>query len=149
VVVVGRCRGVTELNIELLLDSLFTRDLSLLAGAMGVVVYLLIAGSIACLYAVSFEHVTQRASWAVGLLFSLAHLGMTGLAMDALGDIHPLLIRPSLPLLEGHMLAPGLFAANFGVMTMVGFVALHFVSNGMVGAMSQVGRQHRPVPAVR
>jgi hypothetical protein len=73
---------------------------------------------------------------------------MTGLVMDALGDLHPLLIRPPLPLLEGHLLAPGLFAVNFGVMTLAGFVALHFVYGGIVGAMFQRTPLHRLVPAV-
>jgi hypothetical protein len=145
--IVGRSMGVTELNIELLLGSMFTHNLSVLAGAIGVVIYLLLAGLIACLYAIGFVHVTQRGNWAIGLLFSLVHVGMTGLAMDALGDIHPLLIRPPLPLLGGHLLAPGLFATNFGDMTVAGFVALHFVYGGIVGAMSQVVPQTRLVPA--
>lgn len=145
--VIGRGMGVTQLNVELLLGSMFTHDLSILAGVIGVVLYLLIAGLIACLYAVGFVYVTQRANWAIGLLFSLVHLGMTGLAMDALGDLHPLLIRPPLPLLAGDLLAPGLFATNFGAMTVAGFVALHFVYGGVVGAMSQVVSPRRLVPA--
>src|ERR1041384_3196929 len=96
--VVGRSIGITELNVELLLGSMLTSNLSILSGAIGVLLYLLITGLIACLYALGFVYVTQRASWAIGLLFSLVHLGMTGLFMDALGDLHPLLIRPPLPL---------------------------------------------------
>lgn len=146
--VVGRRLGVRELNVELLLGSMLTRDLSFLSGAMGAMLYLLLAGPIACLYAMGFVHVTQRASWALGLLFSLVHLVMTGLCMDALGDLNPLLIRPPLPVLSGHMLAPGLFAANFGVMTVAGLVALHFVYGGIVGALYQRVPRHRLVPAV-
>jgi hypothetical protein len=112
------------------------------------VLYLLIAGLLACLYAIGFVYVTERASWAIGLLFSLVHLGVAGLAMDALGDIHPLLIRPPLPLLDGHLLAPGLFATNFGIMTVVGFVVLHFIYGGIVGAMYQRVPRRRFVPAV-
>jgi len=73
---------------------------------------------------------------------------MTGLVMEALGDIHPLMIRPPLPFLRGHLLAPGLFAANFGAMTVVGFIALHFVYGAFVGAMSQAAPRRRLVPAV-
>jgi len=146
--VFGRRMGVTELNVELILGSMLTHDLSTLSGAIGLVLYLLIAGLIACLYAIGFVHVTQRSNWTIGLLFSLVHVGMTGLAMDALGDIHSLMIRPPLPLLGGHLLAPGLFATNFGTMTVVGFVALHFVYGGIVGAMSQVVFRRRLVPAI-
>ncbi len=145
---VGRSVGITELNVELLLGSLLTSNLSMLSNVIGAVLYLLIAGLIACLYAVGFVYVTQRASWAIGLLFSLVHVGMTGLFMDALGDLHPLLIRPPLPLLDGHLLAPGLFATNFGVMTIAGFVALHFVYGGIVGALYQRVPLRRLVPAV-
>lgn len=148
VMVVGRSAGMTELNVELLLGSMLTQDLSPLSGAIGFVMYLLVAGLIACLYAVGFVHVTQRASWAIGLLFSLVHVGVAGLIIDALGDLHPLLIRPPLPLLDGHLLAPGLFAANFGVMTMAGFIALHFVYGGIVGALHQRAPLRRLVPAV-
>jgi hypothetical protein len=115
---------------------------------IGEVLYLLIAGLIACLYAVGFVYVTERASWAIGVLFSLVHLGLAGLFMDALGDLHPLLIRPPFPLLDGHLLAPGSFATNFGVITMAGFVALHFVYGGIVGAMYQRVPIRRLVPAV-
>jgi hypothetical protein len=146
--VVGRSLGFTELNVELLLGSMLTHDLSFLSGVIGAVLYLLIAGLIACLYATGFAYVTQRASWGIGLFFSLVHLGMAGLAMEALGDIHPLLIRPPLPLLEGHLLAPGLFATNFGVMTVAGFVVLHFVYGGIVGALYQRVPLRRLIPAV-
>ena len=148
IMVVARSMGETELNVEQILGSMFTRDLSILSGVVGYILYLLITGLIACLYAIGFVNVTERANWAIGLLFSLVHLGMTGLAMDALGDIHSLMIRPPLPLLEGHLLAPGLFAANFGVRTVVGFVALHFVYGGIVGAMLQTVPQRRLIPAI-
>jgi hypothetical protein len=146
--IVGRRAGVTDLNMELLLGSMVTRDLSLLADAIGIVLYLFFAGLIACLYAVGFVHVTQRASWALGLLFSLVHVGMMGLVMDALGDIHPLLIRPPLPLLEGHLLAPGLFAVNFGATTVLGFIALHFAYGALVGGMFQAAPRRRLVPVL-
>lgn len=148
VMVVGRNMDITKLNVELALGSMLTQNLSNLSGAIGVLMYFLIAGLIACFYATGFVYVTQRASWAIGLLFSLVHLGMTGLVMDALGDLHPLMIRPPLPLLDGHLLAPGLFATNFGVMTVVGFVALHFVYGGIVGSMFQRTPLRRLVPAV-
>jgi hypothetical protein len=148
VMIASRRMGMTALNVELLLGSLLTHDLSVLSGAIGVVLYLLLAGLLAYLYALGFVYVRERASWAIGLLFSLVHVIMTGLAMDALGDLHPLLIRPPLPLLEGHLLAPGLFAANFGVLTVVGLVALHFVYGGIVGALYQRVPLRRLAPAV-
>lgn len=86
--------------------------------------------------------------WAIGVLFSLVHLGMTGLFLEALGDLHPLLVRPPLPLLDGHLLAPGLFATNFGVITIAGVVALHFVYGGIVGALYPQVPVRRLVPAV-
>jgi hypothetical protein len=137
VMIVGRSMDVTRLNVELALGSMLTHNLSNLSGAIGVLMFLLIAGLIGIFYATGFVYVTQRASWAIGLLFSLVHLGMTGLVINTLGDLHPLVIRPPLPLLDGHLLAPGLFAVNFGVMTVVGFVALHFVYGGIVGLMLQ------------
>lgn len=68
--------------------------------------------------------------------------------MDTLGDLHPLLIRPPLPLLDGHLLAPGLFATNFGTITVAGFVALHLVYGGVVGALYPKVPVRRLVPAV-
>ncbi len=146
--IIARSLEVTQFNIELALGSMFTQSLSHLSGAIGVLMYLLIAGLIGCFYATGFVYVTQRSSWALGLLFSLVHLGMTGLMMDALGDLHPLMSRPPLPLLDGELLAPGLFAANFGMRTVVGFVALHFVYGGVVGSLYQKVPQPRLVPAV-
>ena len=67
--VIGRTMKLTELQIELLLGSMVTRDFSTLSGVLGVVMYLLISGSLACLYAIGFTYVTQRASWAIGLVF--------------------------------------------------------------------------------
>lgn len=146
--VVGRVMGFTTLNVELLLGSLFTHDLSLLSAAIGTVLYLLLAGLLAYLYALGFVYVRERASWTIGLLFSLVHVIMTGLVLDALGDIHPLLLRPPLPIVDGHLLAPGLFATNFGVLTVAGLVALHFLYGGLVGALYQrVPRPHL-MPAV-
>jgi hypothetical protein len=144
----GRSLGITALNVELLLGSLVTHDLSPLAGALGVALYLLIAGLIACLYAAAFRDVTHRATWGLGVLFSLVHLGMTGLVMDALGALHPLMVRPPVPLLAGQLLAPGLFAANFGAHTVAGFVALHLVYGGIVGARARRVPRRRLVPAV-
>lgn len=146
--VVGRRMGFTTLNVELLLGSLFTHDLSLLSAAMGTVLYLLLAGLLACLYALGFVYVRERASWMIGLLFSLVHVIMTGLVLDALGDLHPLLIRPPLPLLDGHLRAPGLFATNFGVLTVAGLVVLHFLYGGLVGALYQRVPLRRLVPTM-
>lgn len=145
--IVGRSLDITTLNVELALGSIFTHNLSHLSGAIGMLTYLLIAGLIGCFYATGFVYVRQRSSWAIGLLFSLVHLGMTGLVMDALGDLHPLMVRPPLPLLDGELLAPGLFAINFGAMTMVGFVVLHFVYGGVVGALYPRVLQPHLVPA--
>jgi hypothetical protein len=63
---VGRSVGITELNVELLLGSMLTGNLSILSDVIGEVLYLLIAGLIACLYAVGFVYVTERDSWAIG-----------------------------------------------------------------------------------
>jgi hypothetical protein len=143
----GRALGLTDLNGELLLGSLVTHDLSPLAGAIGLVLYLLLAGLVACWYAAAFRHVTQRATWGIGVLFSLVHLGMTALVMNAMGDLHPLVVRPPLPLLTSQLRAPGLFAANFGALTVAGVVALHLGYGALVGALSQVAPRRRLRPA--
>jgi hypothetical protein len=145
--VLGRALGLTELNGELLLGSLVTHDLSPLAGAIGVALYLLSAGLVACWYAAAFRHVTQRATWGLGVLFSLVHLGMAALVLNAMGDLHPLVVRPPLPVLAGQLRAPGLFAANFGTPTVAGVVALHLVYGALVGALSQAAPRHRLRPA--
>jgi len=127
--VFARALNVTTLNIEMALGSMLTRQIGAISWMLGFMMYLLVGGLLAQLYAFGFEFLTERTSPWIGAGFSLVHASIAGVTMFALGSIHPLMRN------NGELPAPGPFAINYGTLTAVAFVAVHLVYGSWVGSL--------------
>lgn len=123
----GRMMGM-DVNLSMMLGTMIVPRPGAAAWITGFIMHLIISGLIALIYAWGFEHVTHRAGWLVGLLFSLIHSIGTGLFMGMVPMMHPM-IR------AGMMPAPGLFMANKGAMYVLALFVLHAVYGAIVGAI--------------
>ncbi|MGI8495639.1 MAG: hypothetical protein ACR2L1_10075 [Pyrinomonadaceae bacterium] len=96
--------------------------------------HLIVSSLIALIYAVGFEYVTHASSWLIGAGFGIIHWLIAGVFMGIMSSMHPLMAR-------GELAAPGFFAANFGIMSMVAFLVLHIFT----GRLSERYTQRRMV----
>jgi hypothetical protein len=94
---------------------------------VGLAMHLVISGLIGMLYGVGFEHVARRSGALPGIVFSLVHIVVAGLAMGMLPSIHPLI--PEL------VPAPGAFMSHVGEGAVIAFVAFHAIYGAVVGEM--------------
>lgn len=131
----ARLIGLTMLNVEMALGSMLTEVLSLSTWFLGLGVHLVISGLIACLYAIGFEYLLSRANWIMGAGLAVIHLILGGLFLGTLGDWHPLMVPPPLPAPAGYLMAPGIFALNFGQFTAIALVVVHLIFGAMVGSI--------------
>lgn len=120
-----------EIDLSMMLGTMFIQPPGFSPWVLGFFMHLMISGLIALIYAWGFEHVTHRAGWTTGVLFSLLHSTIAGLVMGMVGAIHPLMPDP--------MPAPGFFLANRGAL----YPLMLFVLHGVYGAI--VGRMYAPV----
>jgi len=126
---IARAAGVTALNIEMILGSMLTRHINAVSWMLGFMMWLLVGGIVAQLYAFGFEYVTDGANMWRGAAFSLAHASLAGIMVFALGSLHPLMRN------NGGLLSPGPFAINYGTLTAVVFIGLHLVYGSWVGSL--------------
>jgi len=130
-----RAIGATELNLSMIVGSLFTGQVSAGTWTLGFVAGLVISGLIALIYASAFEGI-RRSDWRLGLIGGAIHAVIGGIFFGLMPSFHPAmpdLITPT-----------GYFAANYGAVTAVGFVALHLVFGAIVGGMYRT--IHIPIP---
>ena len=142
----GRMMGMTTMNLEMALGSMLTQNLGSATWLMGFIMHLIISGLIALLYAAGFEYVTHRSNWLLGASFGAIHTVIAGVVMGMMGNIHPLMAPPPPP--AGYLMAPGFFAANFGMMTALAFIMLHLIYGAIVGALYRVTAEHLHHPGV-
>lgn len=114
-------------NWELILGTFFGAPPSRTAWLTGLILFLVLSGLIALLYAIGFEHVTRRAGWSVGLVFSFVHTLVAGTLVGLVPALHPL-VPESLP-------APGAFMANLGTLGIGIFVLSHLIYGAIVGTL--------------
>jgi hypothetical protein len=133
-----RAIGATELNLSMIVGSLFTGQVSSGTWALGFVAGLIISGLIALVYAAVFEGL-QRSNWRLGLLGGAVHAAIGGVFFAAMSSFHPAMPDMITP--------PGPYAANYGTLTAVGFVALHLLFGAIVGGMYKT--VHVPTPPSR
>jgi hypothetical protein len=103
------------------------------AWLLGLVIHLLVAALVGLVYAFAFEHVTHGASAWTGVLFSLAHSLVAGIALGLLPRVHPR-IPQAMP-------EPGWLALGYGVWGLVVLIAVHAVYGAFVGATYGTVRQ--------
>ncbi|WP_157070181.1 hypothetical protein [Sandaracinus amylolyticus] len=104
------------------------------AWVLGLVLHLLISGAIALLYGLGFERITHRATAGIGVVFSILHVVIGGLAFGALPAIHPLIPE--------QIRAPGAFMSSIGFGGVLLFVIEHIVYGAIVGQL--YGRVRHP-----
>ena len=135
----GRSMLGMDVNLSMMLGTMFVQPPGAVAWIVGFIMHLMISGLIALIYAWGFEHVTHRAGWLVGVLFSLIHSIGTGLFMGMVPAMHPLIPE--------KMPAPGFFLANKGGMYVVMLFVLHAIYGAIVGAMYGSVEHARPMTA--
>ena len=123
-----------EVNLEMMLGTVLLAP-GAVAWVTGLVMHLLISGLIALLYAWGFEHVSHRAGWRTGLLFSLAHIGIAGVFMGAVLPAMHRLVPETMPMPAYSMATPGYFMLNLGLLGVLAFVMLHAIYGGVVGTL--------------
>lgn len=96
------------------------------AWLLGLVIDLIVAAAIGLLYALAFEHVTHHAGAWSGVLVSLIHSVVAGIALGLLARVHPR-IPEAIP-------APGWFALGYGIWGLIALFAVHAVYGAFVGA---------------
>jgi len=133
-----RAVGATELNLSMIVGSLFTGQVSAGTWVLGFVAGLVISGLIALIYAAAFEGL-HRSNWRLGLIGGAVHAAIGGLFFGLLSSFHPAM--PDL------IVPPGAFAANYGTVTVIGFIALHLLFGAIVGGMYKT--VHIPAPPSR
>src|SRR6185503_20816617 len=89
-IIIARASGI-RIDPELLLGGLGARMSSALCWTLGLGLHFLISGLAGVAYAVAFEHLAHRAGFRLGILFSLFHTGVVGLALSAVRPLHPVL----------------------------------------------------------
>jgi hypothetical protein len=133
--VIARALGI-PVALETMLGTVFGLHPSLTASAIGFAIHLAVSAVVAVVYAAGFEYVTRRAGAGPGVLFSLVHTAMSGLALGAVPAVHPLIPEP-IP-------APGLFLSGLGAVGVSYFVAMHLLYGAVVGGV--YGRRRQPGP---
>lgn len=96
------------------------------AWLLGLVIHLIVAAAVGVLYALAFEHVTHRAGAWTGVLVSLIHSLIAGIALGLLPRVHPR-IPQAIP-------APGWFGLGYGIWGLIVLFAVHAVYGAFVGA---------------
>jgi len=114
-------------DLMLMLGTLSGNEPSGSTWLLGCLLAIIGSGLTGILYAAAFEHITRSAGVRAGLLVSLVHLALGGLAVGLLGVMHPL-VPHAMP-------APGLFMAAYGPLGVLAFIASHLAFGAIVGAI--------------
>ncbi len=134
-VILLRAVNATDLNLSMIVGSLFTGQVSSGTWVLGFVLGLVISGLIALVYAAAFEGM-RHSNWRLGLIGGAIHAVIGGLFFGLLPSFHPAM--PDL------LPPPGAYAANYGTMTVIGFIATHLAFGIIVGGMYKT--VHIPAP---
>jgi len=134
-VILLRAVNATELNLSMIVGSLFTGQVSSGTWVLGFVLGLVISGLIALIYAAAFEGM-RKSNWWLGLIGGAIHAAIGGLFFGWMSSFHPAM--PDL------ITPPGAYAANYGTVTVLAFIVAHLIYGMIVGGMYQT--VHVPMP---
>ena len=123
VLAAARASGITEINLELMLGSLITRDADPGTWVLGFALHLLLGGFIGMAYAAGFRAIA-RSGWMIGAIFSVIHWFISGVALGMLGALHPA------PRRFAH---PGYFGTDLGARSFFVLLAAHLAYGILVG----------------
>ncbi|MBI3929897.1 MAG: hypothetical protein HY319_30440 [Armatimonadetes bacterium] len=122
----GRAFHFTSLEPELVLGSRMTGVADLSSGLLGLALHLLIGGLLAQVYAFFFE-LAGEADPVMGAGYGFVHGVIAGLFMELVPLIHPLV--------PARFAYFGVFSVYYGTATAIGFVVLHILYGGTIGAL--------------
>ncbi|HVY46266.1 MAG TPA: hypothetical protein VHB21_10325 [Minicystis sp.] len=120
-IAIGRANGV-PFALELVLATLSGGPPTRAAWLVGFALHLAVSGALGIAYAAAFEHLTHRASWRVGLLFSIAHSTVEWTLVSLVATVHPLASELSRLVTRGES-------------TFVAFTLVHMIYGAVVGGL--------------
>jgi hypothetical protein len=86
----ARVFEMTEMNLSMMLGSIFTQEVSAATGLLGFVMHLVISGLIALIYAAAFEAL-RRSTWWLGLIDGAIHAVIGGFFMLLVPGMNPII----------------------------------------------------------
>ena len=128
IMVIAHAVGMTPMNMPMYQGSLMTGEISTMSWWLGMFSHLIISGLIGIVYAIGFEYITKKSGWLTGAIFGFVHWIIAGLFFGMMGAMHPLMQ-------SGRLDAPGMFAVNFGIVSIVAVLMLHLLYGAIVGAI--------------
>lgn len=132
ILLVLRALGVTPMNLEMMLGTLFTASPGLGSWVLGLALHLAAGALFGVVYGGIMEAARRRGP-GVGVAISVPHAILSGLVLPAVASIHPLVQT-------GQMANAGPFASAVGPLTAVLFVAVHLVYGWVVGGAYELRR---------
>lgn len=113
------------INLELYLGTLTGLPPATDSFFVGLVFHLVLGGLFGVLYAFLFEKVMAHGGAATGLLVSVVHAAVIGMALGLTPQFHPL-VPQTLP-------EPGPYFAHFGSLAAIAFFGVHMLFGLIVG----------------
>lgn len=119
-----RAAGV-PIGIETILGTMVGAPLGPSAFFVGLLMHLAIGGAFGLLYGWLFETVWVHGGAGTGMILSVLHAALIGMAVGLTPQFHPLI--PEV------MPAPGAYFSTFGVVGVLSFFAMHLLFGAIVG----------------
>ena len=119
-----RAAGV-PIGIETILGTMVGAPLGPSAFFLGLLMHLAIGGAFGLLYGWLFETVWVHGGAGTGMILSVIHAALIGMAVGLTPQFHPLI--PEV------MPAPGAYFSTFGVVGVLSFFAMHVLFGAIVG----------------
>jgi hypothetical protein len=142
--IIGRLIGFTDLDLEIIVGSMFDPQLTLSTWFLGLGLHLAAGITFSFIYYYLFQASKQNPTWYRGAGLGLFHGLLSGFMMGFLQDFHPFLIKEH-PVPYGFLMDPGFFALNYGIQSAAAFILLHVVYGGIVGGFYQDWNQSNSI----
>lgn len=126
--VMALARGMDlNVNISMMLGTMFGIQPGTGAWLLGFVVHLIMGGLFALIYSAGFEYRIHHAGIRTGMGYAVIHAFIAGFFLGFLPALHPLMPQ--------SVAAPGFYMANLGWAGPVGFFLIHLIFGAVVGGM--------------
>ncbi len=137
---ISRVLGGTEFNFGLWWGSMITGATTGWTWLLGFIIHLVIGGLVALAFAAAFESL-KRSNWWLGLVGGAIFAVIAGLVVGGLSQVHPAI--------PGAISNPGYYTANYGLGSIITFIAVYLVYGIVVGVMYVPARIRRVVETRR
>lgn len=132
IMMIAHSTGMTPMNMPIYQGSMITGETTPTSWMLGMFMHLMISGLIGIVYAAGFVYLAKRADWVVGAGFGVIHWLVAGVFFGMMGMMHSLMQT-------GELAKPGMFAVNFGLISIVAVLVLHVLYGAIVGAIYDQG----------